>query len=104
MDVKTKRVLHFVFNERNEHSINEPELRTYGLLEIHQRYGQDVVSQAKNYISKLAIDQIDEPNLEGYLRTRKIKRMEGLKHYILSFKAELETGYLKRRINLEETP
>lgn len=57
--------------------------------------------QAKNYLSKLAIDQIDELNIEGYLSTRKIKRREGLNEYIMSFREELESGYLKRRINSE---
>jgi hypothetical protein len=96
--VKTKRILHFVFNERNEHPSSEAELRSYGLLATHQAYGEQTVSRAKNYLSKLAIDQIDEQNLDGYLMTRKIKRREGLKEYILGFRGELENGYLKRRI------
>jgi hypothetical protein len=31
-EIYTKRILHYVFNEQNQHSINTPELRNYGLL------------------------------------------------------------------------
>jgi hypothetical protein len=62
-DVKTKKILHFIFNEKNEHSINDCELRAYGLWEVYQQYGPGVISKAKNYLSKLALDQIDEDSI-----------------------------------------
>lgn len=31
-EIYTKRILHYVFNEQNQHSINTPELINYGLL------------------------------------------------------------------------
>jgi hypothetical protein len=88
-EIKTKRILHFIFNERNEHTINEPELKTYNLWGIYHTYDQEVISQAKNYLSKLAIDQLDEQNIEGYLKTRKLKSKVGFKEYIIGFKTEL---------------
>lgn len=57
---------------------------------------------AKNYLSRLAIDQIDEANIEGYLLTRKLKKRDGFKEYVLQFKQELCNGFLKRRINLDQ--
>jgi len=48
-----------------------------------------VISQAKNYLSKLAIDQIDEANVEGYVKTRKMKKTEAFTEYVLSFRKEL---------------
>lgn len=99
-DIKTKRILHFVFNEKNEHMINDPELKTYGLWSIYHTYGEEVISQAKAFLSKLAIDQLDDQNIEGYLKTRKLKSKEGFKEYILGFKSELESGYLKRRVTI----
>ena len=59
-----------------------------------------MISQAKNYLSKLAIDQIDESNIEGYMKTRKMKKTEGFTEYILSFRKELLAGYIKRRLQL----
>lgn len=39
LEIKTKRILHYIFNENNEHVINDSELHTYGLWEIYQSYG-----------------------------------------------------------------
>jgi hypothetical protein len=50
----------------------------------------------------LAIDQIDRQNIEGYLKSRKLRTKDGFEEYILNFRAELEKGYLKRRINIEK--
>jgi hypothetical protein len=86
LDIKTKRILHYIFNERNEHVINEAELRTYRLLDLYQLHGPEVFNRAKIYLSKLAIDQIDEQNIDGYLKTRKLKKLGGLKEYILQFR------------------
>jgi len=100
-NVKTKKILHFVFNEKNEHQIKEQELKTYGLLGVYQHYGEEVISQAKNYLSKLAIDQIDESNILGYMKTRKMKKTEGFTEYVMSFRKELLGGYIKRRAQIE---
>jgi len=50
----------------------------------------------------LAIDQIERDNIEGYLRTTRLKCKEGFKDYIIGFRSELETGYLKRRIYVDK--
>jgi hypothetical protein len=86
LEIKTKRILHYIFNESNEHIINDVELQAYGLWEILQTYGADTFNRAKTFLSKLAIDQIDEENIEGYLKTRKLKRHEGFKEYIIQFR------------------
>lgn len=78
--------------------MNEGELRLYGLWDIFTLYGENTFNCAKIYLSKLAIDQIDHQNIEGYLQTRKMKKIEGFKEYILQFRQELCNGYLKRRI------
>lgn len=82
--------------------INDSELKTYGLFGIYQRFGEETVAQARTFLSKLAIDQIDRQNIEGYLKSRKLRTKEGFEEYILNFRAELENGYLKRRINVEK--
>jgi hypothetical protein len=45
-----------------------------------------VFNQAKIYLSKLAIDQIDVNNIEVYLNTRKLKTKDGFKEYMLEFR------------------
>ena len=37
-EIKTKKILHFVFNEKNEHSVTEAELKAYGLLDVYHSY------------------------------------------------------------------
>lgn len=100
-DIKTKKILHFVFNEKNEHQVTEAELKAYGLLEVFQLYEMEVIVKAKNYLSRLAIDQIDEENIENYIKSRKMKKTEGFKEYILNFRKELLNGFIKRRFHFE---
>lgn len=55
---------------------------------MYQTYQPDIIAKAKNYLSKLAIDQLDEQNVEGYLKTRKLKKnRDGFQEYILGFKS-----------------
>jgi hypothetical protein len=61
-----------------------------------------VINEARSYLCKLAIDQIERDNIEGYLRTTRLKCKEGFKDYIIGFRSELETGYLKRRIYVDK--
>lgn len=58
-DIKTKKILHFVFNEQNEHRMCEVELRKYGLIAIYHQHGEEIYKKAKCYLSRLAIDQIN---------------------------------------------
>lgn len=60
-----------------------------------------MIAQAKNYLSKLASDQINEENIQNYIKSRKMKKTEGFKEYILNFKKELEGGFIKRRVHFE---
>jgi hypothetical protein len=70
------------------------------MLEIYRHYGGEVINKAKDYLSKLTIDKIDEASIEDYLKTRKIKKVEGLKSYILNFRYELEMGCIKKRMTI----
>lgn len=99
-EIKTKKILHFVFNEKNEHAVTEAELKNYGLLDVYQLYDMEVISEAKNYLSKLASDQIREESIDIYIKSRKMKKTEGFKEYILNFKKELLGGFIKRRVHM----
>lgn len=100
-DIKTKKILHSVFNERNEHQSSEAELRVYDFWELYQTYGEKMLNMAKDHLSRIAIEQINETSIDCYLLTRKFKKREGFKEYILQFRQELSNGFLKRRTNLE---
>lgn len=100
-EIKTKKILHFVFNEKNEHLINENELKTFRLFQVYQEYDLPTISKAKNYLSHLATDQIEEESIDNYIKSRKMKKTEGFKEYILNFRKELEGGFIKRRVHLE---
>lgn len=96
--VKTKRILHFIFNEDNEFKVNDEELREYGLFDIYQRHGEQTYNAAKNYLSKLAIDQLDESSITCYVNSTKIRDKLNFNRYMNHFRQELEDGYLKRRL------
>ena len=70
--------------------------------EIYRQHGERTFNRAKIYLSKLAIDQIDQQNIEGYLKTRKMRKVDGFKEYILQFRQELCNGYLRRRFTAEQ--
>ena len=65
---------------------------------MYQKYCKEDIALAKTYLSKLAIDQIDEEAIEEFIKTRKMKKTLGFKEYVLSFRNELLGGYLKRRV------
>jgi hypothetical protein len=45
----------------------------------------------------MAIDQINEENVNDYLETRRIKNAEKFKKYLWVFRKELKDGFLKKR-------
>lgn len=38
-EVKTKKILHYVFNDKNEHPIKDEDLKAYDFWEIYSIYG-----------------------------------------------------------------
>lgn len=100
-DIKTKKILHSVFNERHESHPNESELRTYDFLDVFVEFGEAVFREAKAYLSRLAVEQITPKAIDDYLLTRKLIKREGFKEYLLEFRQELVNGFLKRRIIIE---
>lgn len=99
-EIKTKKILHSVFNERYEYHSSEAELRSFGFWELYLEAGDTLFREAKAYLSRLAIEQITPQNIDDYLKTRKLIKRDGFKEYLLEFRQELINGFLKRRIIL----
>ena len=72
----------------------------YGLLEAYQGHDCATIARAKAFLSKLAIDQINATSVEGYVKTRKLRKTEGFIAYVLNFRKELLSGFIKRRFSI----
>lgn len=48
--VSTKKVLHFLLGEKNEHPITDAALKEYGLLKTYDAYDPETMRQARIYL------------------------------------------------------
>ena len=71
--MKVKKVLHFIFNERNEYTVNIQELKKYGLHKLYEEYGKETYTNAKEYLRNLALNKLSRANVEVYVYSSKIK-------------------------------
>ena len=77
--VSTKKILHFLLGEKNEHKITDQGLRDYGMSKIHELYGEKVMREARIFLAKEALRQIKEGKLDAYLNSKKLKDKEKFK-------------------------
>jgi hypothetical protein len=49
--VSTKKVLHYIFGERNEHKITEGGLKECGFHKVYEEYGDKVMKEARNFLA-----------------------------------------------------
>jgi hypothetical protein len=49
-------------------------------------FGDVVFREAKGYLSRLAVEQINGQNIDEYLKTRKLIKRDGFKEYLLEFR------------------
>jgi hypothetical protein len=61
--VSTKKILHYLLGERNEHPITEGGLKEYGLHKIYEAYGERTVREARAYLASETLRQIREGRL-----------------------------------------
>ena len=47
----TKKVLHFLLGEHNEHKITEAGLKEFGLNKIYDDAGEQVAAEARKYLA-----------------------------------------------------
>ena len=93
----TKKIFHFIFNEFNEYRIRPADLQEFGFEDIYSQCGPQLLGEARRQLTGLAVEQMDEENIDGYLETRRIKSAPKFKKYLLLFRQELEDGFLKKR-------
>lgn len=56
-----------------------------------------MLAEARNYLTNVAVGQLNDQNIDNYLATRRIKNPLKFKRYLLLFKKELQDGFLKKR-------
>lgn len=54
----TKKVLHFLLGDRNEHQITAEDLREFGLTKIYDSFGEKVIREARAFLLKETLRQI----------------------------------------------
>lgn len=100
--VSTKKILHYLLGERNEHPINEAGLKEYGLTKIYDAYGEQTMREARTYLAQETLRQIAQGRLEVYISAKKLKDKEKFRKYVEIFVEELENGYLRKRLPKEK--
>lgn len=100
--VSTKKILHYLLGERNEHPITEAGLKEYGLLKIYENYGENTMREARAYLASETLRQIREGRLEVYISAKKLKDKDKFRRYVQIFVEELENGYLRKRLPKEK--
>jgi hypothetical protein len=46
-------------------------------------FGDSIFREAKAYLSRLVVEQINSQNIDDYLKTRKLIKRDGFKEYLL---------------------
>lgn len=100
--ISTKKVLHYLLGEKNEHKITEQGIKEYGLQKIYEAYGEKIVQEGKKYLAAETLRQIREGKLESYINAKKLKDKEKFRKYVNIFVEELENGYLRKRLPKEK--
>lgn len=100
--VSTKKILHYLLGEKNEHPITEAGLKEYGLHKIYEAYGERTLREARAYLAVEALRQIREGRLEVYIAAKKLKDKDKFRRYVQIFVEELENGYLRKRLPKEK--
>jgi hypothetical protein len=94
----TKKVLHYLLGERNEHKITEAGLKEFGLSKIYEEAGDSLAAEARKYLASETMRQIEEGKLEAYIEAKKLKDKSKFKKYVQIFVEELEQGFLRKRL------
>ena len=93
-----KKILHFLLGENNEHPITTSSLKKFDLLAIYQQEHEDILREARIFLSKEVLRQVTSNNVETYLLGRKLKSKARFAKYFQFFLEELRAGCLKRRM------
>jgi len=83
--VATKKVLHYLLGEKNEHRITEQGIKECGLHKIYEAHDEDTLRQARIYLANETLRQIREGKLHEFINAKKLKNKEKFKKYAAIF-------------------
>ena len=83
--VSTKKVLHFLLGEKNEHRITEAGLKEYSLHKTYDAYDSETMLEARLYLQREVLRQIAAGRLEEYINAKKLKDKPKFKKYVSIF-------------------
>ena len=70
----TKKILHFLLGDKNEHKITIEDLRQFGFAKIYDSYGEKLVRESRVFMMQEVLRQIKDENcLDVYFEHKKIK-------------------------------
>ena len=87
--VSTKKILHYLLGERNQHKITEDGIKQYGLQKIFETHGERLMREARIYLARETLRQIKGGKLDDYITAKKLKDKEKFKKYVDIFVEEL---------------
>lgn len=100
--VCTKKVLHFLLGDKNEHQTTAEDLREFGFSKLYEHYGEKVIRDARVFLLQETLRQIQEGVLESYFEHKKLKDKDKFQRYVKIFVEELQEGYLRKRLPREK--
>ncbi len=80
--VSTKKILHFLLGEKNEHPITNEALKEYGLLKIYELYDEETMKEARLYLASETLRQIREGKLDEYISGKRLKDKNKFRRYV----------------------
>lgn len=84
--------------EKNEHPITQAGLKECGLLRVYEAFDEETLREARVLLAEEALRQIREGRLWSYIEGKRVKDKGKFKRYVELFVAELEGGYLRKRL------
>ena len=80
--VSTKKVLHYLLGEKNEHKITEQGLKECHLLKIYEAHDEETLRQARIFLGNECLRQIKSGRLNDYINAKKLKSKDKFRKYV----------------------
>jgi hypothetical protein len=68
-----------------------------GFEQIYSECSRETLGEAKTFLTELVVRQMSDDGIDAYLETRRIKNQLKFKRYLITFRKELQDGFLKKR-------
>ena len=97
----TKTILHILYGAQHQDeqcSFTSAMLNRFGYVELFNKYSEDIVKKAQQYLRNETVAQLKKVNLKQYLSHRRLAKAEEFQEYLSEFIEELAEGPMRRRI------